>query len=122
MQLKTIGHDIDNDMLARCRHNMKSFNLSPKISKRDATTLEEPTDYMVTDLPYALGSKNTDLTKLYSNFLTTLTQILKIRAVIGFPSFYNYKKLINKTNLKIEHEFTLPIHKSLSKKIVVLSP
>jgi tRNA G10 N-methylase Trm11 len=77
---------------------------------------------MVTDLPYALGSKNTDLTKLYSNFLTTLTQILKIRAVIGFPSFYNYKKLINKTNLKIEHEFTLPIHKSLSKKIVVLSP
>ena len=122
MNLTPIGHDINSEMITRARYNLRAQKLSPKISKKDATTLEEPIDYLATDLPYALNSKTTDLNTLYSSFITTLTQILKKRAVIGFPSFYNYKKIINKTDLKIEHEFTIPLHKSLSKKIVVISP
>ncbi|MBI2142712.1 hypothetical protein HYU15_04490, partial [Candidatus Woesearchaeota archaeon] len=45
---------------------------------------------------------------------------LKKRAAVVFPSNTHYKELILKAGLKPKAEYTHYIHKTLSKKIVVI--
>ncbi|MCP3685614.1 MAG: methyltransferase domain-containing protein [bacterium] len=118
MGFSTIGYDIDKFILKKCEENMKFFKLKNyKLESKDALKLNKPA-CIVTDLPYGKNSKLTEpLENLYLNFLKKI----KKRSVVIFPSFINHKKLIKKANLKIEHEFTYYLHKSLSKKIVVLN-
>ena len=43
---------------------------------------------------------------------------MKKKAVIVFPDFVNYRKLLKKAGFKIEKEFEQYIHRSLSRKVV----
>jgi len=54
-------------------------------------------------------------------FLKNLKKILGKRAVVIFPHYVNYKKLIKRAGFKIEKEFSQFIHRSLTRKIFVLS-
>ncbi|MBW2982268.1 methyltransferase domain-containing protein [Candidatus Woesearchaeota archaeon] len=120
--LKPIGYDIDKIMLKRTEINLKYYKVKDyKLKQQDATKIKTNFDYIVTDLPYSKNTKKQDLTKLYLTFLKTLKKILKKRAVIGFPDFIDYKKLIKKSKLKIEKEFSYYLHKNLTKKIVIIS-
>jgi len=75
----------------------------------------------VTDLPYGKNSiVSHELEILYLSFLKSLKKILGKRAVIVFPDFVDYKTLIKQSGLKLVEEFDFYIHKSLSKRIVVL--
>jgi tRNA (guanine10-N2)-dimethyltransferase len=117
---KAIGYDIDNQMLKMAEKNLKFYKIKNyKLEKRDSLKLKEKFDYIVTDLPYGLNSPSTGLKELYENFLKTLDKILDKKAVIIFPHFINFKKLLNHTKLKIENEFSFYIHKNLTRKIIV---
>lgn len=121
MNLKPIGYDIDEVMLRRAIINLTHYNIKNfKLKLTDATKIKKKFNYIVTDLPYGKNTAVKDLNKLYLNFLKNLKKILIKKAVIVFPDFINYKPLIKKSKLKLEKEFSYYIHKSLSKKIVVL--
>lgn len=123
IKLQPIGYDIDKIMLKRAEINLKHYKIKDyKLKQTDAAKIKTKFNYIVTDLPYSRNTKKQDLTKLYLNFLKTLKKILKKKAVIGFPDFIDYKTLIEKSKLKIEKEFNYYLHKSLTKKIIVLSP
>lgn len=123
MNLKPIGYDINPVMLKMSKLNLDYYKIKNyNLSNKDATTLNKKIPYLVTDLPYGLNTKKQDLKKLYLGFLKNLGKILTRRAVVVFPHFISYKPLLKKTNLKIRAEFTYYIHKSLSKRIVILQP
>jgi tRNA (guanine10-N2)-dimethyltransferase len=122
IKLNSIGYDIDKIMIKRAEINLKHYKIKDyKLKQQDATKIKVKFDYIVTDLPYSRNTKKQDLTKLYLSFLKTLKKILKKKAVIGFPDFIDYKQLIQKSKLKIEKEFNYYLHKSLSKKLLIIT-
>jgi len=62
-----------------------------------------------------------NLERFYLLFLKNLRKGLKKNAVIVFPSFVNYKKLLRQSKFKIEMEFKIYVHRSLTRKIVRVS-
>lgn len=143
IDLKPIGYDLYNIMIKRAKINLDHYKIKNyKLINKDALKIKKKYDYIVTDLPYGLNTsiwikeknknkkislkqrnrkqriKNLEL--FYLQFLKNLKKILKKKAVIIFPHYVNYKKLIKKANLKIEKEFSEFIHGSLTRKIVVL--
>ncbi len=119
MGLEIRGYDIDYNMLAKSRDNLRHFKIKNfKLVKRNALALGK-TSYIATDLPYGKNTKKQDLKRLYSAFFKVLEKNLKKRAVIGIPDFAGYKRLIGK-RLRIAGEFSVCLHKSLTKKIIVL--
>ncbi|MBD3248918.1 methyltransferase domain-containing protein [Candidatus Woesearchaeota archaeon] len=123
INLKPTGYDIDKIMLKRAEINLKHFKIKDCTLKlKDATKIKTKFNYIATDLPYSKNTRAKDLNILYKEFLKTLKQILKKKAVIGFPDFIDYKKLIKQAKLKAEEEFTYYLHKSLTKKIVIIRP
>lgn len=123
MGMKIIGYDIDEIMLRRARINFDFFKIKGfELERKDATTITEHFDFIVTDLPYGKSSKvsEKDLESLYLKFFKVLEKIKPKRAVVGLPDFVDYKKLLKETNLKIKKEFSWYLHKSLTKKIIVI--
>jgi tRNA (guanine10-N2)-dimethyltransferase len=122
MGFNTEGIDIDKVMIKRTKANLDYYNIKNYIIRKgDALKLNKPYDYIVTDLPYGKNTKSIQYHELYIGFLKTLEKILKKRAVIIFPDFIDYKKMIQKAKgLAIKKEFDYYIHKSMTKKIVVI--
>jgi len=142
--LKPIGYDLYNIMLKRAKINLDYYKIKNyKLINEDALKIKKKYDYIVTDLPYGLntsiwikkGNKNkkislkqtnkkqriNNLEDFYLKFLKNLKKIMKKKAVIIFPHYVNYKKLIKKANLKLEKEFSQFVHGSLTREIIVLS-
>jgi len=142
--IRPIGYDLYKEMIKRAETNLKHFKIkSYKLINQDALKIKQRYNYIITDVPYGLntsiwikkGKKNQkislkqsnqkqrikNLEEFYLKFLKNLKKILKVRAVIIFPNYVNYKKLIKKANLKLEKEFSQFIHRSLTRKIIVLS-
>lgn len=107
------GFDIDQIQVNRARINCEHFGVKCVVEVKDATSVKD-LDYFVCDLPYGLNTKTSE--HLYERFFEDLKFT---RAVVGFPSSYDYSELLK--DRKIIHEFTLPLHKTLKKKIVVIS-
>jgi len=119
MGIKGVGLDIDENMLEKAQKNLGYYKIKNiKLMNKDATEIRRRYNYIVTDLPYGKNTKNTDLIQLYTSFLKNLKKILIKRAVIVFPDFINYRRLIK--DFRIEKEFSYYIHKSMTKKIIVL--
>ena len=123
LRFNTIGYDIMNKTLKRCQKNLDYFKIKRyKLEKHDATKLSREVDYIVTDLPYGHSSAKTgDLNEIYSSFLKNLNKILKYKAVVIFPSFVKHSKLIKEAGLRLENEFHIYIHKSLTRVVTVVS-
>src|SRR3989344_1860288 len=120
--ISAVGFDIDPIMLKRAKKNLKYFKIDIKLKLQDATTFRSKTQAIVTDLPYAKNTKVTaPIEELYAKFLRNLKKNNIERAVIGFPDTVNYKQIIRDAGFKIKNEFTYYLHRSLSKKIIVLS-
>lgn len=113
------GYDIDKIMLNRARINLKHYNITGyELKLYDATKIKEKFDLIVTDLPYGKSSKLTnEITKLYTEFLKNAYEITD-KAVILFPDFVDYESFLG--NWKEDASFDYYLHKSLSKRIVVL--
>lgn len=144
--IKVVGYDISKNMAEGCKENLKYFKIKNyKIINENALNIKNKYDYVVTDLPYGLNSnvylqhykdslKNKKSNKInlktnkknqirnieqfYFQFLKKLKKILKKKAVVIFPSYVNYKKLLKLSKFKIEKEFSIYVHRSLTRKIV----
>ncbi|MBW3021141.1 methyltransferase domain-containing protein [Candidatus Woesearchaeota archaeon] len=113
-----VGIDLDPIMIKRCYNNLKHFGIEKfELEQADSTTVQKM-DYFVADLPYGLNTKSQELNGLYDKFFSDL-QFKK--AVVGFPDFIDYKKILKKHDIKIKKEFDYYLHKSLNKKILILS-
>jgi tRNA (guanine10-N2)-dimethyltransferase len=123
MRFNTVGYDVSDKMLRMCERNLEFYKIKRfHLENRDATKLSNMVDYVVTDLPYGKGSRITeDLEKLYLKFLNVLWDILRYKAVLIFPSFVDHHSIIARTKFLIENEFSIYVHRSLSRNIVVLA-
>jgi tRNA (guanine10-N2)-dimethyltransferase len=143
MDIKAIGYDINKMMINGCIKNLRYYKIKNfKIKNKNALDITDKFDYLVTDLPYGLNSnviinyikgnwkigrinkkieakdfiKN--LESFYMKFLKNLRKKLNKKAVIVFPSYVDYKKLLKQSKFKIEKEFEQYVHRSLRRKIV----
>jgi len=111
MGRRAVGYDIDENMLEMSRRNLEHFGVKDySLYLRDARKIGNYR-HIATDLPYGRNTKKIEMDSLYREFAAAV----KGRAVIAFPSTYDYRKF-----LKPGYEFDIYIHKSLSKKIVVI--
>jgi tRNA (guanine10-N2)-dimethyltransferase len=125
MGLKPQGSDLDTDMIARSQQNCEQFKLECRIQLKDATHIYSPQKYVVADLPYGRQSGKRSikqLEELYAAFLERLDELLRIRGVLGYPSDVKMEKLLAKTSLKLKQKFSMRVHRSLTRQIVVIEP
>lgn len=116
--LKTKGYDNDREMIDKCRQNLEHFSIKKyQLVQRNALNLEK-TGYIATDLPYGISTKRQDFKKLYTAFFKIVEKQLGKRAVIAVPSHLDARPLTRK--LRLVREFLYYIHKSLTKKILVI--
>ena len=122
MGMKTIGVDISGKMLKLADLNLSRNRVKYwHLTEGDATKISVKCDHVVSDLPYGRNSRITEkLEDLYLNFLKNIKKWKINRAILSFPDSIDYKGIIKKSNFKIEEEFEIYMHKSLTKKIVVL--
>ncbi len=117
---KVVGYDIDEEMLEKSKANLRYCGIEHfSLAIQDSTKMSSRYDYVVSDLPYGRNSRMTS-GNLYLDFLMRLRKVLKKRAVIAFPNFVDHKVLLKKAGFRILSEYRHYIHKSLSKKIVVI--
>ncbi|MBI2653472.1 methyltransferase domain-containing protein [Candidatus Woesearchaeota archaeon] len=145
MKIKVIGDDINKIMVNGCIKNLKHFKIKNyKIKRKNALDINDRFDCVVTDLPYGLNSNALlkyekdwkmqrlnlkiqkkdfykNLEKFYLKFLKNLRKKLKKKAVIVFPHYVDYKKILKISKFKIEKEFSNYVHRSLTRKIVKVS-
>ena len=136
MGMKTIGYDINKKMIWKSMVNLKYYNIKNNILKiKNFFEVNKEHKYIVSDLPYGLNThimQNIRVTKsnrneikkyleeFYSKIIKKLEKILIKRAVIIFPNYFNYKKMIKDSKLKLKNEFEIYVHSNLTRKIVVL--
>ncbi len=144
IKLKAVGYDLYDVMLKKAKVNLDYYKIKNyKLIKEDALKIKKKYDYVVTDIPYGLNTsiwvkekgrnkkivlkqndkkqKIRNLEGFYLIFLKNLKKILRKRAVIIFPHYVNYRKLIRNAGFKIEKEFSQFIHGSLTRRILVIS-
>ncbi len=121
MGIDSVGYDIDEDILNKCRKNL-SFVKAKKVKLvcENSLKLKKKFDFIVTDLPYGKSTKRFDAEKFYREFILMLKRILNKKAVVVFPDNFEYDPLIRKTGLNILGEYSYYIHKTMSKRIVVV--
>jgi len=119
--MKAEGSDIDENMLKLCRKNLKYLGINAKTFRMDASKIRKKYDYIVSDLPYGKSSRlSEDKHTLYSKFLKKLYRILKERAVLCInKSDYGLIRR-NLNRIRIVCFFDHYIHRSLTKRIIVL--
>lgn len=107
------GYDIDHNMIKLSQKNIEYYSLKGKLEVSNSLKLNKKINYIVTDMPYGKNTKQKDYEQIIQDFLDLLPKILKKKAVITIPNI----KI--KTSLK-KKEFKVYIHKSLTKKILIL--
>ena len=143
MGIRSIGYDINKTMIKGCIDNLKYFKISSsKVKRQNALKITDKFDCAVTDLPYGLNSNviselhsgswkkgrinkkiqkddfTRDLEEFYLQFLKNLRKKLGKKAVIVFPDYANYRKLLKQSKFRIEFEFSNYVHGSLTRKMV----
>ena len=121
MGFPVVGCDIDEKYVAMAKKNLSMFELHEStVIQSDALTLTGSYPYIATDLPYGKNTKTQDLMKLYRAFFLRLRALKTRKAVVGMPSTVACGSLLKGAGYKVQGQFTIYIHKSLSKKIIVL--
>ncbi|MBI4453507.1 methyltransferase domain-containing protein [Candidatus Woesearchaeota archaeon] len=118
MGFNIVGCDIDKEMLIRAKTNLRHYKIKKfSLELHDALKLNRQVDAIVTDIPYGLNTKPVDIDKLLKQFLKKAYLYTK-QMIIAFPSTIKYRKLLGKWKLKKEFEYY--IHKSLTKRIILV--
>jgi len=135
--MKTIGYDINKKMIWKSMINLKHYKIkNHKLGIKDFFGIKRKFKYIVADLPYGLNSNINERLRVtkanrneikkfidgfYTKIVKQLEKILTKKAVIIFPSYVNYKRIIRDSKLKIKKEYESYIHNNLTRKILVLS-
>ncbi|MFP4424001.1 MAG: hypothetical protein ACLFP2_02095 [Candidatus Woesearchaeota archaeon] len=110
---KCSGSDIDPIMIRRCRENLNHYLVPATLKAKDIMKIKKKYRYIVADLPYFRNTRKIKHT--YSELIQAISNILVKRAVIAIPHTAKIR-----ADLHQRHEFIYYIHKTLSKKILVL--
>ena len=114
------GSDIAGGLIAKARINAEKYSLKPKFYKKDALEIEGKFPALITDLPYGRNSSlSEDLNDLYKKFFEK-SQTLTNKLIIGMMSSTKHNSLIKNTSWKIKYEFIIYVHKTLSRKMLIL--
>ncbi len=120
MGLNVQGSDISAELVGKARENAQELSVKANFTKKDALTLEEKALAIITDLPYGKNSTITEgINSLYEKFFF-LAQDLTEKLVIGVANTTDIESLLGKTSWTIKNSFEIYIHKSLTRKIIVL--
>ncbi|MGE0793128.1 MAG: TRM11 family methyltransferase [Candidatus Woesearchaeota archaeon] len=119
MNLNVKASDISEYMINKAKINLKDFK-KIKFQVQDATKLKIKSEAIVTDLPFGKNSfVSENLNELFTKFFVN-AQNLTSSLVVGHSSNLNIKKLIKNTSWKILKEFSIYVHKSMTRKITIL--
>lgn len=114
------GGDIDRVMLDKARENCASYGVDAILDITDARTMRVPCHAIVTDVPYSKATKRIDdLAGLYLACLTNWVSSTH-RAVVIFPDFVDWERIVEESPWRLDAHFTYYIHRTLSKIICVL--
>lgn len=122
MDLKACGSDIDSKMLKRAEKNLAYYGRGHaryRLFLKAAEDLDLKYKHIVTDLPYGKNTRSLDLQKTFGSFLCRLRKALG-EGVVMIPHTLKHDNAIRKAGLNLKKEFTVYLHKSLSKKILLL--
>lgn len=112
-----IGYDINYAMLERAKINCKQFKVTAIIENKDALTVTKKCDAIITELPFGKTTvMDRSNNQLVQDFLISAKECTS-KVVIAFPSHFNPKT----PGWKKNSVHTKYIHKTLSKKMYVLS-
>ncbi|MFQ5975606.1 MAG: TIGR01177 family methyltransferase [Candidatus Hydrothermarchaeales archaeon] len=123
------GADISDEMIKGCEENLRHFGIEKfELLKMNVSDLKgyycDYFDAVVTDPPYGKSSTTMGqkLTELYEDALKTLNVILKSEryACIVSPKTMDLERLAKDQGFKIHEKYLVRIHKSLTRKIIVL--
>lgn len=117
--LKIHGSDIAPEMIERAKKNLAYFNVNANLVIQDALLWDKQIEAVITDVPYGKSSKlNTSLGLLIKNFVRhyeTLTKTI----VLVYPDRIK-DGFLKGTSWKKTDEFSIYIHSTLTRKIIVL--
>ncbi|MCM2325222.1 MAG: methyltransferase domain-containing protein [Candidatus Woesearchaeota archaeon] len=106
------GYDIDEGQIARARKNLSHYGISCRLEKQDALELAGRYDVIVTDLPYGKSSKMAS--DLYDAFFRHGKSLARKMVVV-------MNKDYSPIGWNIEKRFSVYVHRSMTRKIMVLS-
>ena len=117
MGMKTLGCDIDVNMVEGTKQNLAHYNLKGSVEQGDALDCKVRADSIVTDPPYGRASyvKGKDARKLYEGFMGHASSLLTKdqRMVLVAPSEYK----LEFPGFKKEAYYDIRMHKSLTRRI-----
>jgi len=123
MGITVKGSDIDEEMVNGCIRNLQHYSLKGEIKFTDAMNIKKEfgnVNAIVTDMPYGRSSFTTEknLRKFYSEFISVAGNLLQTGRylVMVTPEEFTPKP----KNLSVAEEFSLYVHKSLTRKIMVM--
>ncbi|MGV8169347.1 MAG: methyltransferase domain-containing protein [Candidatus Nanoarchaeia archaeon] len=116
INLRATGVDIDPLMIKRAELNLKD-QARIELQEGDALTWQKKTECVVTDLPYGRSSKlEGEIAELIRKFLEHYAPLTD-KIVFCFPSETKFEA---PTPWRVKYDFEIYIHKSLTRRIVVL--
>lgn len=115
------GSDIRQDMVQATKENAKHFGVVVAVTQQDFFDSKDSLPCIVTDLPYGRNSSlSLSKNSFYTRFFEHAQQLTK-RLVVGLDSQISIQKNIESTLWIIDQEHEIYIHKSMTRKIYVLT-
>ncbi len=116
MKLDVKGNDINKHAITATKKNLAKYKIKATLTNADAFSLKRKHPYLITDIPY--GRNTAPVSKEFiNNVLNHIATTVTKRAVIILPSTAKYSL---PKKLALEGNFTYYIHKSLSKRILIV--
>lgn len=121
MGLSCNGRDISKHMLRKSKANLDSFSIKHyKLAQENFFASKERVNYLITDLPYGRNTRLESKTGFTKAFFSKLEQVLLKRAVVILPKDVSISYLKSSKNLRVIGQHFVYIHKSLTKRILLL--
>ena len=117
MGLRAVGYDSSERMLSDARCNLEHFGVTAVLFHRDARRLMKKHRLVVTDLPYGRSSQVEE--GLYEDFFARL-RVVRAAAVVMLPDSADWKGLAGRAGLAVVETYQQYVHRSLTKRILVL--
>ncbi|RLE49599.1 MAG: TIGR01177 family methyltransferase [Candidatus Methanomethylicota archaeon] len=119
-----IGLDVDFEMVKGAKKNLAFYGLKPlALIHGDARKMPfTSVRCIATDPPYgrAASSKGVKVEKLYSDFLAEVSDVVEGYVCLAYPHWVDIEERANSCGLKLVEEYSMYVHKSLTRRIAVL--
>ncbi|MEM2918105.1 MAG: DNA methyltransferase [Candidatus Altiarchaeota archaeon] len=123
MKMKVFGIEYKRQIFYGCKENLKFYNLCAKVIRGDALKIKfkQKFDAIVSDMPYGRSTILTEknVSELYRKFIPIASENLKRNKLLVIMIPAEYKINLGRY-FSLIAEYLLYVHKSLSRRILVL--